>query len=430
MRNGSRSYFLAAVIVTLGSARLARADCAAPGAQQIVVYTGQNFTGTCVTIPLGNWPAWDLLDAGVPNDQIQSMRVGIGARASIYDNPDLTGREADYEGGMDYATLIPESGQFSINVQPNGGFIPATTHISDYPSDRDYFWGDSGGAQGITHDSSNWFLTSTTAIHRIPFSTDLATDVGCQSTMCSGIPSELSNLGYDHMGDPDAFGLFVFVPLESQSSPSNTPIVAAFLASDLSFRGWNYLNGASPDSSGNGHAGWVSIHPTGGSTGTLYTSSANGGVLQEYWFDLRGLGGGPQFLFTGYQNDQQLVDRDGIPIDIQAAQGGDVSDDGHFIYLSNGCCTTNPGETWGVRVFNLATGVLQAKSANGWGIFDYKFDPSFLGFDNQEAEGLDYFDLRGYGIPNMPDSQVHVGLYSNASGSIWLKHYSFPASAL
>jgi hypothetical protein len=107
-----------------------------------------------------------------------------------------------------------------------------------------------------------------------------------------------------------------------------------------------------------------------------------------------------------------------------AMQGGDVSDDGRFIYLSNGCCGDHAGP-WGVRAFDLSTGILQAISNTQTGPFVFKLDDELINL-HQEPEGLDYFDTRGLALPGIPDSQLHVSMFQNFIGDVWLMHYSYP----
>jgi len=206
------------------------------------------------------------------------------------------------------------------------------------------------------------------------------------------------------------------------------------IASDLISQPWDIFYMASPDRDGQMHAGWLATD-----SGILYTSnrdigasgvSDNGGGIHKYWIDQTALRSGGGYVLY-YMEEQKLYERDGsTPANLQIVQGGALSSDGHLIYLSNGCCGDHSGNGWGIRVFDKSTGVLQARSQNNennYGPFNYQFDAGFPNY--QEPEGLDYFDSTGKCIPGLngkclSNSQLHVLLYSNRSGAIWLKHYS------
>lgn len=76
-----------------------------------------------------------------------------------------------------------------------------------------------------------------------------------------------------------------------------------------------------------------------------------------------------------------------------------------------------------MRVFHLATGVLQAES--GYGSFVYEFHSGFPNY--QEPEGLDFVDATGKGMPGI-SGQLHVIMLQNESSypdAVYLKHYEF-----
>ena len=47
-------------------------------------------------------------------------------------------------------------------------------YLGDYPSNKDFVWSDE--CQGITHDSSFWYISQYNAIWKIPVSYDLNND--------------------------------------------------------------------------------------------------------------------------------------------------------------------------------------------------------------------------------------------------------------
>jgi hypothetical protein len=417
---------LVTAMLVLGAASRAEASCAYPKAYQVVLYASPNFTGACATLDApGAGTAYSLTNFyGLTNAQIGSMQVGNLARAVLYASPEWTGGELDYEGGRDYPNVNLGANSSIIVQSTTSGALP-TNLVATYPAGQLNDW--SQNPQGLTHDSSSWFLTREDAMMKIPLTTDISPAFPCFSPTCwAAMPSPLA-ANYNHFGDPDVLGSFVFVPMEP-SVPNVPAMVAVFNASDLSYVGANAVTNATPDSSGKYHIGWLAIKPNGGSMATLYTSNGAidntaAGMLQMYTIDLRGLGG--QFMW--FQGELALANRDASPLHMPAMQGGDVSDDGRFLYLSNGCCRDSSGP-WGIRVFDLSTGVLQAMSNNGSGNFDFKFDNGYP-LPNQEPEGIDYFDTRGRGLPHIPDSQLHVAMFSNSGDDVWLMHYSYAPPA-
>jgi FG-GAP-like repeat len=442
---------MTAMLVSLGATGKAQAQCAFPKATQVVVYAGSNYTGACAVLSAGNWSGSDLIEAGIPSAVFQSLWVGNQVRGVVHPNIYLTAGEVDLEGGAGYPTLGPNyglsQGPLSINVQLTGGRTLPLNYVGNWPNDRAYQWSNGYETQGLTHDSSNWFLTTKGFLLKVPLTTNIAADIPglglscnppgrncvpiCTGANCAGIPAALAPT-YNHFGDPDVFGSFVFIPVEPVAANTKAR-VAVFSAIDLHFIGSNEIPNTTPDGGGKYHAGWLSLQPTGASTAILYTSGAidaSTGTLQKYTVDLRGLVGpidskgliGP-FMWHMDGQDLPLFNRDGNRIVLPQMQGGDVTPDGHTIFLSNGCCGDNSGP-WGVHAFDLSTGAMQAEST-GAQPFNFTFDQGTY----QEPEGLDYFDVRGLGLLNIPDSQLHVALFGNLSEDMWLKHYSFPPAA-
>ena len=112
-------------------------------------------------------------------------------------------------------------------------------------------------------------------------------------------------------------------------------------------------------------------------------------------------------------------------------QGGVFNHDGTLLYLSSGYC-----DTFGyIDVFFIEgnTGILQASSENRYGPFNFETHPApqfctpFGCFcQGEEAEGIDFLDVRGLGIPGIPDGQLHAILISNdlfEDDDVYLKHY-------
>ncbi|MGH9894722.1 MAG: hypothetical protein ACREA0_22630 [bacterium] len=122
-----------------------------------------------------------------------------------------------------------------------------------------------------------------------------------------------------------------------------------------------------------------------------------------------------------------LTRRDGATVDLRSMQGGDVSPDGELLCLTNGYSDPVGGDGGGLRVFHLATGVLQAESTTStrYGSFVYEFHSGFPNY--QEPEGLDFVDAIGKGMPGI-SGQLHVIMLQNESSypdAVYLKHYEF-----
>jgi hypothetical protein len=460
-----------AVISIVGMTRPTEtaAACRAPSALEVVVYEDANLKGACQILGVGAYP--NTSSFGGRNDKISSLSVGSSVRVAFYKDGNYSGPEADFEGGYWYNVGNEVNDQTSsVIVQANNGHAAAIWYEGNWPNDRENFW--ASDVQGIAHDSWGWYLTHNSVldanvwakndpyypgdfcIHTypfffckkipevfgVPFGIDLATDdyAGCCKRAL--LPRDLVRQGYNHFGDLDHLDGYLFIPVEGDGLP---PLLAIYRASDLSFVTWDIFDNASPDGGGTRHAAWLMIDPN---LEILYTSnediSNSRGGIQAYRIDMNNLrsmdmafrSGGGYACIRGHSckilqylpdKIQQLYDRDGkTPIDLKYLQGGVLSADGNLIYLSNGCCEDlrNKSEYWGVHVFDRHSGILQATSGNDYGPFNYQFDAGFPNY--QEPEGLDYLDTTGLGIPHVPNSQLHVLLYSNRSDAMWLKHYS------
>jgi hypothetical protein len=76
---------------------------------------------------------------------------------------------------------------------------------------------------------------------------------------------ELHDLGFDHLGDPDAYGILIFGGLEDNSAPFVNPYHRGFVIFDsekLSIVWWANDPG-SPDRIGDGACPWVAVSPDG-----------------------------------------------------------------------------------------------------------------------------------------------------------------------
>jgi hypothetical protein len=304
-----------------------------------------------------------------------------------------------------------------------------TTLKQSSPTKQVTFWSDE--AQGLSHDASSWYITQNKPeprLLKVALSFNLTAPALLPGTPIATIPPSLAD--YNHMGDPDVYGPYVFVPLQGNSFP----IIAVYRASDMSFVRAVMPSGQDPALGG---GAWVAADPV---RKLLYTSDNRIGVnnpllindIYDPFIDIPAAG----FLdrsFLTFRTQITLVDRNGSPLDLPVMQGGDVSDDGRLLYLSNGCCGDHSGNDWGLRIFDIGQndgfGHLVAQSANLVSplvkfSFPWCDDINKLCFD--EPQGVDYGQV--FGAPNISSATLlHATLLSN-----WLpvdfvsfRHYGY-----
>src|SRR5262249_34961011 len=153
---------------------------------------------------------------------------------------------------------------------------PSHVYLGNNPNGTN--WPDwSEDAQGIANDGQHWFFTRKGGLFKYdanwqPIDGD---DIGKLGQV--GIPPALEDIGSDHLGDPDYYAGYVFVPLEGVQYVYVPPEgvlagwwkririagIAAFRASDLAFVDWVNVSAFQPK------AGWVAIDPV---EHMLYTS--------------------------------------------------------------------------------------------------------------------------------------------------------------
>ena len=96
--------------------------------------------------------------------------------------------------------------------------------LADYPDDSATEWAED--VQGITHDATNWVITQTDKVWKIPVSQDLE-DVSCDDpgVVCKTFNDWPALSDYNHMGDPEYFGGFIFIPvMNSRTSEAKSPL--------------------------------------------------------------------------------------------------------------------------------------------------------------------------------------------------------------
>jgi hypothetical protein len=282
-----------------------------------------------------------------------------------------------------------------------------------------------------------------------------------------------SDAGYDHIGDPDQSSGFLFVPL-TKPSGALPGRIAVYDATDLRYR-------SSADLPGIGDVSWVAIRP---STRALWVSTGDPVkplvAFAIDWQQLRATGklvlhsqarfalldqdGAPldqvvrdrcrRFGFTWCQAKDLLEEcllktnksfrpqcfdlfRDPVTVFINHAQGGVFNPEGSLLYVSTGPCDS----AGYIYVFAIdaktSTARLQARSGNAYGVFDFENHPdmTFGNCSGDEGEGIDWVDVRGRNVYNIPEGQLHLVMTVNPNAdptspnfvdtyTVYVKHYS------
>ncbi|MDH4194826.1 MAG: hypothetical protein OEV70_11830, partial [Nitrospirota bacterium] len=150
-----------------------------------------------------------------------------------------------------FSAMLASTAQIQFAVAQKGPVVrdhrtPPTLfsrieYRGNYPSHRSPGW--SSELQGLAHDNQNWFITQKSRLWKFPLTHDLNRQLSgpdpAKGILAVGIPDSLKRVGYNHFGDLDQNGGFLFIPLEG----SQTPRIAVFRAHDLSFVGSFILSG-------------------------------------------------------------------------------------------------------------------------------------------------------------------------------------------
>lgn len=178
------------------------------------------------------------------------------------------------EGGKKFLRTFRDDnfGNNLDNINNRSIYLPE--FIGDYPDNKETSW--SHNLQGVTHSQDHWFFTQLEKIHKFHISLDLDSD---DPTLTVDMPSELSDDGYNHFGDPEYRthngNGYLFIPVE-HSDKDSRPLVAVFRDENpLAFIGTSFLTEQikkSPPEDDTNKAGWVAINPI----NDLLYSSASG----------------------------------------------------------------------------------------------------------------------------------------------------------
>jgi HYDIN/CFA65/VesB-like, Ig-like domain/Abnormal spindle-like microcephaly-assoc'd, ASPM-SPD-2-Hydin/Bacterial TSP3 repeat len=365
------------------------------------------------------------------------------------------------------------------NCQDCSCYDPQIFKTTEYPSNVHDDWTDE--AQGLAHDvdrfgsNNHWYITSREFIWQVAEGFDLDNDFGdCDDPddshlLCTGIPSDMEALNFNHYGDPDQWGGFLFVPVEGGS----TPAVAVFHVPGLHYMGYVLLDLSQHS------AAWVAFNQH---DQLLYSSNsaidsnsdcsdpANCNWLFRYKVDFEVLNDlyKKGSLITGFPSPAistfdriPLYNTDGGPLNpplglslstpnhycctafectdmdfVAWLQGGVFSPWGDLILVNgdhlNDFSTTQQTGRVGVHIFRPDDVIrtdgnarfLSLRDSAADGCFDFVYIPGPC--HSEEAEGVDWWTRPGVPGENYPGN-FHVMLLQNRIGddNIWLKHYSF-----
>lgn len=116
--------------------------------------------------------------------------------------------------------------------------------------------------QGMTTDGTSWYFSWQYGLEKTGLSYNVVTKNSSYAPFSPGIPSSLIALGYDHIGDIDYAGGTIYASLDSSTSHYNTPAIALYNASDLSYTGTYYT--FNPPHGTHDIASWFAVDATKG----------------------------------------------------------------------------------------------------------------------------------------------------------------------
>lgn len=287
-----------------------------------------------------------------------------------------------------------------VHALPDVAQVDAFPALAEGPFARE--------ANGVAHDELGfWYFSNTPNdenwIWKYPVTSLIA---GQQETRAKRVFAS-----YDHVGDIDYFGGYLYVPLENENRPGR--------AIGLLDR---ELNEVALVPMGEGTLPWVAVDPR---TGRLYTSGFNASDLQVFQI----VDPGPNVQLVPLPSIAlRLPPRsfsEPIAIDVQRIQGGAFSPSGTLYLVSDiypypENIALGPPHTGGIQAIVAETGVARFS-------LPIQYDQSLGG----ELEGIDFGDLensRPPGTPNGLRGQIHAvylgnDLLSDSDDQVALRHF-------
>jgi outer membrane autotransporter protein len=267
--------------------------------------------------------------------------------------------------------------------------------------ERTVFTGDAIASkqQGVTTDGKNWYFSGTNILERTDMGYNRNLLVAPAIPTALEIPSELSSLGLNHIGDIDYADGFLYVSLDTSKRDPITggkydhPVFAVFRASDLSWTGQAFsLN---PPHGTHDIASWVAVDAKNG---------VGYGMAYEYATEI------------AVYNLSDWSFKEYIPLTqtITAAQGGKILDgwmyfstdyDDKTIFRAN--LTTGEVENLGnlkIDAPQEVEGLAFNMTKEGWSLYILNRE---LLENGQEGVGF-YRHLRPYG--NVLSGEIHADI--------------------
>ena len=272
---------------------------------------------------------------------------------------------------------------------------PSVGGLSDFPSDRTYSGGLSNDTQGVTHDSSYWFMTNTYNVWRWP----VGSSINENPSYVSGNP--WSGL-YNHLGDLSYGANYLFLPLEKNGG-SGSWCAFGVLNRDLQYYNYAIVPDAGVSDQGDS-CPWVAYNPR---DGYLYSSAFNTSYINKYSWSLAVVNGTWQ-LTLGFVARIPLKDGNGNPMSLSSLQGGEFSNTNKLYLVSDSAS--------GVYAVDIFNGRVQT-----W--FGVQVDHSSTAAE--ELEGITLWDVDNGMAPGV-SGQIHVQMCDNDlsnSDDFYFKHY-------
>jgi hypothetical protein len=311
-----------------------------------------------------------------------------------------------------YVALILSAFVNSVSGQ---GYESHFLHLGAHPWDDETDWSES--LQGIDHDDAHWYVARTGEILKIPVHYNLLTVTRQDPGVITATFGDTPLVGYSHFGDPDVYRHngtdYLIMPVESTGGLPG--LVVVFRCSDLTYVGHAELTGQGVD------APWCAIDPG----GNLYSSLQHATYLNVYDVDWDCLDAPCGFLT--HLDEIPLLDEQGQPLpDLVTTQGGEFAPDGTLLYLTSGFLDDNDElqASEGITVMDTVTWRRARHSTNGYGIFNYYYNPGCCVWG--EPEGLTIWDLNDGSAPGV-HGQLHVIRVNNdptGTDAITLYHYT------
>ncbi len=244
-------------------------------------------------------------------------------------------------------------------------------HIATYP--KESHLGDkvhSEGIQGLAHSPNNWYWTRASWKMTKDWKKEESYIYKMQPNHMSrrikvaGVPSEIWNLGWHHLSDPDYYKGYLYVPIEKgkENVPSHslTPLILIY-DEDLNYLGsapLSYYDSETGRTMTSGGA-WCAINPT---NGLLYVSRGSG---------------------NGSNSNYSVLDVYDPILDVEAETQAAV-----FRLFYRYSVKLNFRNNWDARTY-IQGGVFSPE-----GLFYYVMDPKFK-YDLHSQSGVHVFEING-----------------------------------